>query len=459
MIIKRNIPGKLLVGLFLTFGPLLGFVAVWLIPHPVASVHALHEEVEDPRVEQGPVTVKVIKAKVGGLDRTTTQPGTVHAFEKEDLYATVPGFLKNQKVDIGSKVKKGEILAEIDAPDLIKEAERDEALLKKAQADVVQKKAAIEAARADVDVAQIAIDQKKAENRRAKSNLGYRQKQYDRVQDLANSRSVDQRLVDEHFDFLESAQAWVDAADAGIKTATAEVAAKKARLAQAEADLLGAEANIRVAQATLDKARVFVNFTKIPTHFDGIVTQSNFYNGNYLRALDQGSKTPLLQVQRTDLMRVLVQIPDTDAIYCDVGDTANLSFKSLSNDLHLPSSKVSRTSGSLNKASRTMQVEIDVPNEKGILKDGMYCEVTINLESGKREIVRVPSSAIFRKNGMEWVFVVNDLVLRKFPVEVGLNNGSVAEIIKGIKGDEGMIVVNPTGVLKEGQKVNPVMAD
>jgi RND family efflux transporter MFP subunit len=445
--------GSLILALTLIGGFVIGMVVVWFSPHHIPQARAGKPDSSEP------ITVQATKPLKGGLPRTTTQPGTVRAFEREDLYATVPGFLTNQKVDIGSEVKKGEVLAEIDAPDLVKEAERDAALVKQAKARVVQMQAALDAAKAELEVTKIAIDQKKAELRRARSTSNYREKQFARVQDLVNSKSVDQRLLDEQFDYREAAQAWVDAAEAGIKTAIADVEAKKARVAQAQADLLAAQANVDVAQAALQKAQVFVQFTRIQSHYDGVVTERHFFNGNYLRGIEQGEKTPLLQIQRTDLMRVIVQIPDTDAVYCKVGDRADLSFKTLRDDIPLPSYKVARMANSLTQTSRTMPVEVDVPNEKGILKDGMYCDVTIHLEPGSATAVRVPSSAIYRQNGHEFVFVIRDEILHRVAVHVGLNNGSVAEITSGLKADTDLVVTNPTGQMQDGQEVKVVVEE
>lgn len=184
----------------------------------------------------------------------------------------MPGYLKNQKVDRGSEVKKGQIVAEIDAPELIKDEQLAAAKLEQAKAQVRQMEAHLAAAKSQLDAAKVVITQKKAEVKRAGSNLKYRRKQYDRYQELVRYKSIDQRLVDEEFERLESAEAWKDASTAGVETAMPTWTRRRRLVAQADADLAAARSNVDVAAAALQKAQVFVEFTRLRSHYDGRVT-------------------------------------------------------------------------------------------------------------------------------------------------------------------------------------------
>jgi RND family efflux transporter MFP subunit len=401
--------------------------------------------------------VKVVKPVAEGMERTTTQPGTVRAFEHEELYAKVAGLLENQQVDIGSVVKKGDVLAEIEAPEYLKEEEFAGAKVKQARSQVEQMRAFVAAAKAEVEAAKILIEQKQAEVKRARSYLSFREKQYERVKQLADDRSVDQRLVDEQYEHLESSQAWRDAAEVGVKTARADVMAKEAKLAQAEADLKTAEVNVEVAEAARQKAHVFVEFTKIRSHYNGVVTTRNYHNGDYIRPADHGERSPLLVVQRTDLMRVVVQLPDSDVPFCLVGCPVDLTINTLPG-VKFPSYKVSRMAHSQDQSNRTMRVEVDVPNDQKLLRDGMYGDVTIHLRVGAKDAFRVPSAALTRRGGKLVVFAVRGDVISQVPVTVGLDNGSQAEVLSGLKADD-LVVVRPDPHLRDGQTVRAEMVE
>lgn len=450
MTIHQSRLGKVLIGSALL--SLLSAVLVVLWLSRGAGPQALQAATFQDRPEKAePITVQVALPQQGGLERVTNQPGTVRAFEYEDLFAKVNGYLIHQKVDIGTEVKKGEVLAEIEAPELVKEELHAAAVVKQAKAQIDQMKAHVEAARAEMEAAKTLIELKQAEVKRASANLDYRMKRYDRILKLANQGGIADQLVDEQFDQREAAQAWKDAAYVGVKTAEADVVAKKAKVVQAEADLIAAEANVEVAEAALQKAHEFVEFTRIRSHYNGMVTARNYHDGAYIRPPDKGQGLPLFVVQRTDLMRVIIQVPDLDAPFCDVGDPVDLSLNSLPST-RFPPFKISRIASSQDQSSRTMRVEVDVPNVTKILRDGMYGQVVIHLQAGEKDALRVPSSALDRHDGKLRVFVVREGVIHQVPVRVGLDNGTEAEILSGLKRDD-LVVLHPNQQLHEGLEV------
>jgi HlyD family secretion protein len=413
-----------------------------------------------------PLTVTVVKAKPGGIERTTTQPGTLRAFEHVEIYAKVSGYLKDQNVDIDSTVKKGQLLARIYAPELEKDRKHAEAQLEQSKAQKAQMLAHVAAAKAELKAAESLINQRKAEIKRTVANLHYREKQFTRVGVLVKYKSVDQKLVDEVFDQLEAALAWKDAAKAGKETAEADLKAKEAKVEQAKADLKAAEASIDVAQSALDRAKIFEGFTEIRSEYDGKVTERNYHNGNFIRPGDRGAQLPILVVQRRDKMRLIVQIPDVDVPYCNAGDPVTFSISTLPDEENKEflsgKYKLSRLSNSQNQKSRTMRAEVDVPNPEGLLRDGMYGEVTIRLEPARKDAVHVPSSALRREEskGKKKVclFVVREGKARRLDVRVGTDNGNEAEILPGGQAADrlraGDLVINhPSQDLQDGAQV------
>ncbi len=441
--------GKVLMGVLITAVVVAG-IAWYLFPRtPPHRVEASTTASEEQEPAES-ITVKVVRPQLGGMERKTTQPGTVRAFEYEEIYPQVAGLLAHQKVDIGDTVKKGQLLAEIDAPELVKEEQHAAAALKQAQAQVEQMKANVTAAEAEVEKAESTVISSKAEEKRSRAFLNYRQAQYVRIEGLAHDRAVDERLVDEQFKYRDAAEAAVDSAVAAVKTAQADVKAKTAKVLQARADLLAAEAKVDVAAAELDKARVFVDFTKIRSAYDGVVAARNYHPGTFLPA-GKSQALPLFVVQRTDLMRVIVQVPDLDAPFCDVGDQADLAINSLPTTLF--SYPISRIANSQAQGDRTMRVEMDVPNDKKMLRDGMYGLVTIHLQAGLKNALRVPSTAVSRHDGKIRVFVVRDGKIIQVPVKLGLDTGKETEVVSGLKPND-LVVLYPRPDLPDGTEVH-----
>src|SRR5581483_8233299 len=274
--------------------------------------------------------VEVVHPQKGALDRSTTQPGSVQAFESVRLFAGVSGYLKTLNVDIGDRVKRGQVLAVVDVPELDKQVQRHASAVEQARARVVQMKARVVSAKAEVEAARAAVPQAEATAKSKAAALRFREKQYKRIQDLYHSKSIDERLVDESMEQRDAALEAKVAAEEGVTSARERLNAAAARVQQAEADVDEAAAEVKVAQAELEKAQVLVHFATITAPFDGVITQRSLFPGDYVKAADEGeTHTPLLTVQRTDRMRVIVQIPDRDVPYCDPGDPAVVELDAL----------------------------------------------------------------------------------------------------------------------------------
>jgi RND family efflux transporter MFP subunit len=422
---------------------------LWITRGKAPEAHA--QEHDDGTTDQDTVSVKVVKAQPGGLERTTTQPGTVRAFEFGGLHPKVSGFLIiDDKMDVGSQVTKGQILARIDAPELLRDKEHAEAALDQAKSQKEQMAAHLATANAELKTAHVIVEQRKAEIKYADANLHYREKQYARIKELERYGSVDLRLVDEQHDQWETAVARKAAAVIAVETARSDVKAREAKVEQAKADLKAAEANIRVADATLKKAEVFVEFTKICAPYDGEVTERNYHSGAFIKSGDQGAQLPVLVVQRVDKMRLIIQVPDADAELCDPGDPVD--FSATTSQHKFPQFKVTRVSKSQDQKTRTTRVEVHIDNRDGKLRDGMYGDATIHLQKGRNDAVRVPAAALRRIRAKTVVYVVRGQVANEIPVTVGQNNGSEAEILTGLRAGD-VVIDHPSPQVQDGVAV------
>lgn len=398
-----------------------------------------------------PIRVDVVAPQSGGLERITTQPGSVIAFESARLFAKLSGYLKTQNVDIGDRVKRGQVLAELDAPELLKEVDQNKAALEQAQAQVLQAEARVATASAEHDAALATIKKAEADIEKTLSFRTFREKQYKRFLQLVQSQSIEERLVDEKLDELEAARAAERLAHANVADAKAQAAAAAARINQAKADVTEARAKVDVAKSALGKAEVIASYLSIVSPYDGVITRREFFPGDFIQSADKDASTPLLAVDRTDLMRVVVQVPDQDVPFTNPGQPATVEIDALPGTRF--SGKVERVADAEDPQSRTMRAEIDLPNDKLLLRQGMYGRVTIQL-GASRTAVRIPSSSLVGdvNNANAKVYVCRDGVVHLSKVRIGLDDGVQAEVLEGLDVKD-QVVRDPGTSLYDGARV------
>lgn len=400
------------------------------------------------------IQVKAVHPQPSRDDRLTTQPGSVIADRSARLFAKVSGYLKEQTVDIGDRVKVGDVLAVIDVPELVQEVNRTTAGLAQATAQLTQRQARVETARALRDAAQAAVGRAKANMESAEALLAFKQKVYVRIKHLFEQRAVEEQLVDEREEDFLAAQAARDAARAAIDNAVADEAAAEAKLSESEADVLEAQATVGVCRAALDRAKVFVDFAQIRSPYDGVVTERSFFPGDFIQAADGNSGVPLLAVEKTDVMRIVVEVPDRDAPFTNPGDHAIFEAGTLAGLVF--EGRVSRVSNAEDTSSRTMRVEIDLPNEAGLLRDGMYGKATIHLWSDSPPL-RLPASCLIEKpaGGLAAVYVVHDGKARRRTIHLLQAEKNEVEVLSGIGLGDAVIVDHLTS-LRDGAAVQVI---
>ena len=208
------------------------------------------------------------------------------------------------------------MLAIIDVPELEKQVERNAALVLQAQARVKQMKAKVTMADAEVTAAEAEIDYAKAFAKSAKAWVVYRGTVFKRMQELAVSKSVEQKIEDEAKQHYEAAKESENAAKAAITKAEAKAISADAKVPLAIADLDEAEAQVKVAQAELEKTQEQFKFSRIIAPFKGHITERFLIEGAFVRsAAEGGAAQTILSIQSPDKMRMVVQIPDNDAPY------------------------------------------------------------------------------------------------------------------------------------------------
>ncbi len=433
------------------------FAAAVLSHHKGASAASTgkHESEEPQSAAQSGLPVESVHPRKGGLVRTTEQSGSAHAFESAELFAKVSGYLKSQSVDIGDTVKRDQLLAEIDAPELDKAVDQMKAALDTANARVHIAQARIKSAEAEVKSAQALVTQAQVNVTTQEANVALRSKQLVRIQGLVKREAIEQKLEDEEIDKFEAAKSTERFARAAVISAEAAERAKQADLDQARADVEEAKANVEVAQANLGKAQVFANYTKITSPYDGVITHRTYHRGDFIRSAETGDAQMVLAVARTDKMRIVLPVPDRDVPYVDRGDPAVVRLDALRGEEFRGT--VSRFASTEDPSSRNMRTEVDLENPTGRIKEGMYGRVTITLRPATPESVTIPSAALLGQDqkGVGTVFVARDGKAKKISVNVGMDNGVEAEIVSGLTLAD-LVITKYNGALADG---TPVVTD
>ncbi|MDC3959859.1 efflux RND transporter periplasmic adaptor subunit [Polyangium jinanense] len=335
--------------------------------------------------------VEVLTPKVTSSDRSLVLPGSIRPLEETVVYPRVSGYVRKWNVDIGDKVTEGQVLAEIDTPELDRE-------LMQANAELTQAKAALVRAEASRDL--------------SKSNLA----RYEKLvpAGVASQEDLEQR----------QGQARVDAASVTV-----------------------AQASITAASANIQRTRDLKAFAKIVAPFAGTIVSRSVERGALVSA---GNGTPLFRIAATDPVRVFVGVPQDIAPGVKVDAKAKVTVREFAGQNF--EGTVARTSGALDAATRTMNTEVRVPNPDNKLLSGMYAEVSLTLPLPHR-VLEVPATALYNDaKGLRVAVVDAENKIRFAPITVERDTGATILISTGLDGSE-RVVKLANVQLVEGTKV------
>lgn len=341
--------------------------------------------------------VAVVKAAAVDAGRTLTLPAGLVANQQTLVYARASGYVNRWLVDIGDRVKKGQLLLQLDTPELDKQ-------LAQARASLSQTIAALAQAQSNRDLADITA--------RREANLFAKM--------LISAQENDQ------------AQTQADVWKANVNAAKANVAAQRANVGQLEQ---------------------LVSFGKVYAPYDGTITRRLVDVGTLVNAGAGTNAAALFEIASTDPMQAYVDVPQVFAPSVRVGSEARIAVRNFRGRVF--TGKVTRTAGALDPASRTLRTEVDLPNPKGELFAGMYVDVSLDV-AVTHQVVRVPSSAIIADSrGVHVAVVDGSGKVHLVTVTTGLDNGTTIEVVAGLSGGEQVMTAPPGGVT-DGMQVQPV---
>jgi len=336
-----------------------------------------------------------------------TLPGQTEAFDVANLYPRATGYVAERRVDIGSRVRAGDLLLRIAAPDLDQQ-------LAQAQAQLGQNQAAVLQAQAQVLSAE------------------------------ANTRLAD---ITKYRETTLAGQGWETRQNAD--NATANLSVQTAGIANAKAGVAVALANVKAQQATVDRLVALTAFEQIKAPFDGVITARNVDTGDLLTQDSLGGN-PMFSIARDNVLRIAVYVPQSSAIGIHDGLEAQVTVPEMPGRIF--KGRVARSSVALQSASRSMLTEVDVANPDGELRPGLFVNVAFAVPRQAPGIVVPDEALVFNAGGLQVAMVQPDNTIRFQKVSVYRDFGTTAELHDGLQGGENLVMSPPTE-LADGSKV------
>ncbi len=351
-----------------------------------------------------PPSVDLIQPATRTITRIVGQPSFIESYERTSIYPKVTGYIEKWFVDIGDKVKKGQTLAILFVPELREDWETKKATVELDREKVDLARKIVEVAKADVQAAEAHLQEAKAILDQYQSQVDRWDVECKRLRGLVAKGIVDAQILLESENQLRSSTASRDTAKATILKAEAELLSKKATEAQDEVSVKVAARDLQVAISDAKRLEAWVGYLTLQAPYDGIIVARNANTGDYVSPAQgdpttmaraphlspSGTSAPIYVIDRTDVVRVFVDVPEQDANFIHGesalgkgdGTPATVLARAYRDEpIH---GTVTRTSWALNVKSRTLRAEIDLPNKGSQILPGMYAFGKVIIERPAR---------------------------------------------------------------------------
>ena len=350
--------------------------------------------------------VSTIIAKAEDQPVKLTLPGQTEAFYQSTIYPRATGYVAERKVDIGSHVKRGDLLIRIAAPDLDQQLAQAKGQLAQTIAAQAQAQATLDQAKANLELAKVT-----SQRYQKLTTQGY-----ETVQNNDNQKTA-----------VQSGGANVEAGEAGIKVALA---------------------NTKAQQATVDRLQALVAFEVVDAPYDGVITTRDVEVGDLVNA-DSKTGNPLFTIAYDKVLRVTVHVPQANAFAIKDGLVATAYLPQKPEQTF--TGKIARSSVALLNTARTLDTEVDVDNPTGALRPGAFVNVSFAVPRLHANVVLPAEALVFNQHGMQ-AAVVQDDEIHMQPISIYRDFGTSVELRDGLNGGE-QVVINPPVDLHEHSKV------
>ena len=369
----------------------------------------------DPQASDTPTIVTAVTARASkqNLASTLRVSGEFEAFQEVDLHAKVSGYIRRINVDIGDRVRSGQIIATLEVPELTAQVAGAHAESRHSQSEIV---------RANSEVA-------KAESSHAAVHEAFR-----RLIEASRQRPG---LV---------AQQELDDAQAKDKDAEAQISVSKA-------DVEAAQQQLGVSQADTQRVQSMSDYSVVTAPFNGVVTKRYADVGSLIQAgtASNTQSMPVVRIAQSDLLRLRMPVPETDVRFIKIGGDVQVHVQATERSF---TAKIIRFTRSLDPSTRTMLAEVDVPNANLSLSPGMFADVTLMLQQDN-DVITVPSIAVVAGDKPYCLVVdAGDMVDKRY-VEIGIEGAERTEIRSGVSAGENVITSGQTKY-RSGERVRPI---
>jgi RND family efflux transporter MFP subunit len=361
-------------------------------------------------------TVAAVKIGRGDIAQVLTIAAEFKPFQEIEVHAKVAGFLKSISVDVGDRVRAGQLLAVIEVPELQDEIRQDEASVRRAAEEINRAQADLERARSAHEVAHIAADR------------------------LTNVMKARPNLV---------AQQDIDEASGRDRIAEAQVATAQASLASARDQL-------EIAKAAGSKTQTLFDYARITAPFAGVITHRYADTGAMIQTgtSSQTQSMPVVRLSENDRLRLVIPVPESAVSRIHLGQSVDVTVQSLHRTV---SGTVARFANRLDTDTRTMRVEVDVQNANLELVPGMYADASLSLDRASGVVIAPVQAVDHSETGARVLAIGRDGKLESRAVTLGLETDDRVEVKSGLsEGD--VVVVGSRAQLKPGTMVTPKLA-
>jgi HlyD family secretion protein len=397
-----------------------------------------HEKVEEhPSVSKPPV-VRVVNPELRTIVRVVGQPSFVESYERTSIYPKLTGYIDKWVVDIGDKVKKGDVLCKLFVPELVEDFETKKATVALDVERIQLARKIVEVAAADVKASEASVAESKAILGKFDAEVERWNSEVERLKNEVARGVIDPQVLLESTNQWKSSLASRDAAKATITKSEAELLSSQASLAKAKVDVLVAQADLGVATSEAKRIEAWVGYITLSAPFDGIIVARNANTFDFVQPSTgdptadprsphlspSGTAAPIYVVDRTDIVRIFVDIPEQDANDVRIGSKATVLVRAFRDEPI--SAPVTRTSWALNTKSRTLRAEIDLPNTGTHLLPGMYAYAKVITEHPN--IRALPVTALTYTGERTYCWMHKDGKAMRTEVRTGVSDGQWIEV-------------------------------
>jgi multidrug efflux pump subunit AcrA (membrane-fusion protein) len=385
-----------------------------------------------------PPTIRLTQPQYRKIVRIVGQPSFVESYERTSIYPKVTGYIKKWNVDIGDKVKKGDVLATLYVPELEEDWETKKATVKLDKERVELALQVVEVAKADVEAARARLDEANAMVDKYRSDVKRWDSEVKRLRREVERGVVDPQVLLESENQLQMSSAALKAALATVAKAKAQVDSAVATLAKDKVDVEVARRDVAVAESDAKRMEAWVGYLTLPAPYDGVVVARNANTWDFVlpstgdpsaghnspHLSPSGTAAPIYVIDRTDIVRIFVDIPEQDANYVHEGTKARVQIKGF-RDQWIPAA-VTRISWALNVKSRTLRAEIDLPNYDTRILPGMYAYGKVIIE--RPNVRALPVSSLVTSGDQTYYWRYENGHAMRTEVQTGVSDGDWIEV-------------------------------